>query len=191
MLSTQPDMDVVAQAANGAEAIESHMSHLPDVTVIDLHLPDIHGDEVIRRIRKDVPDARFLVLTAFDTDELILRAMRAGAQGYLVKGTPKERLFEAVRTVHGGGTLLGPGLAPKLLGQVDAMGSAHAYNLSERELEVLKLVADGLRNKEIASILSLAERTVKLHLTRVYGKLDVTNRTEAMREAARRGIISL
>ena len=191
MLSAQDDMEVVAEAGTGAEAVSLHRKHAPDLMVVDLRMPDMQGDEVIKLVKQEHPDAKFLVLTAYDTDDRILGAIRAGAQGYLVKGTPKQRLFDAIRTVHEGGSLLGPGVAPKLLGIVDALGSNRSHGLTERELEVLKLAPDGMRNKEIASQLSIAERTVKFHLGTVFQKLGVSNRTEATREASRRGIISL
>jgi DNA-binding NarL/FixJ family response regulator len=191
MLSSQEDMEVVAQAESGQEAIALFSTYRPRLILTDLHLLDMEGDEVIRRIKQESPDARFLVLTAYDTDDRILGAIRAGAHGYLVKGAPKQQLFDAVRTVYNGGTLLGPGVAPKLLGVLDALGTSHSGGLTGRELEILKLVADGLRNKEIAARLSISERTTKFHLTTIFQKLGVSSRTEATREASRRGIISL
>lgn len=191
MLSSQDDMQVVAEVGSGKEAVGLWGEHKPDVTVVDLHLGDMSGDQVIRLVKEQAPDAKFLVLTAYDTDDRIVTAIRAGAQGYLIKGTPKQQIFDAIRTVNNGGSLLGPGLAPKLLGIVEALGGTSSERLSQRELEVLKLAADGLRNKEIAGVLSIAERTVKYHLTTIYQKLGATNRTEAIREASRQGIISL
>lgn len=191
MLSTQSDMEVVAQAGTGAEALALQRQCTPDVTLVDLHLPDMEGSEVIKRAKQDNPDARFLVITAYETDDHVVRAMKAGARGYVLKGIPKQHLFDAVRTVYGGGALLGPGVAPKLLGIVDSLGTNRISDLTERELEVLKLASDGMRNKDIASRLSVSERTVKFHLTTVFQKLRVSNRTEAVKEATRRGLISM
>ena len=191
MLSTVDEFSVVGQAGTGLEAVRLDRSLAPDLVLTDLHLPDMEGDEVIRQIKQERPDARFLVLTAYDTDDRIISAIRAGAHGYLLKGTPKEQLFDAIRTVHRGGTLLGPEVAPTLLGIVDALGSNQVGGLTGRELEVLKLAADGLRNKEIAGELAISERTVKYHVTSIFQKFGVSNRTEAIREAGRRRIIAL
>ena len=191
MLSTVDEFSVVGQAGTGLEAVRLDRSLAPDLVLTDLHLPDMEGDEVIRQIKQERPDARFLVLTAYDTDDRIISAIRAGAHGYLLKGTPKEQLCDAIRTVHRGGTLLGPEVAPTLLGIVDAFGSNQIGGLTERELEVLKLAADGLRNKEIAGELAISERTVKYHVTSIFQKFGVSNRTEAIREAGRRRIIAL
>ena len=192
MLSTQEDMHVVAEASTGGEAVSLSRTHKPDVMVVDLQLPDMDGVEAIEKINKERPDSRFLVLTSYDTDDRVLHAVRAGAQGYLLKGVPKEELFHAVRTIHQGGSLLGPGVAPKLLSQVQAGPSERTIDrLSERELEILSLVADGFRNKEIASHLFISERTVKFHVSVVFQKLAVSSRTEAVREAVRRGLIQM
>ncbi len=166
--------------------------HQPDVMVVDLQLPDINGVQAIESIKGERPDARFLVLTSYDTDDSILQAIRAGAQGYLLKGAPKEDLFNAVRTIHQGGSLLGPGVAPKLLSRVqNAPSPSETERLSERELEILQCVAEGWRNKEIAFDLSISERTVKFHIGVIFQKLAVGTRTEAVREAVKRGLIHL
>ena len=192
MLSTQEDMRVVAEASTGGEAVSLSRTHKPDVMVVDLQLPDMDGVEAIEKINEERPDSRFLVLTSYDTDDRVVHAVRAGAQGYLLKGVPKEELFHAVRTIHQGGSLLGPGVAPKLLSQVQAGPSERTIDrLSERELEILSLVADGFRNKEIASHLFISERTVKFHVSVIFQKLAVSSRTEAVREAVRRGLIQM
>ena len=192
MLSTQEDMQVVAEASTGSEAVSLSQSHKPDVVVMDLQLPDMDGVEAIEKIREGRPDSQFLVLTSYDTDDRVLHAVRAGAQGYLLKGVPKEELFHAVRTIYQGGSLLGPGVAPKLLSQVQAgsVGSAIS-RLSERELEILRFVADGFRNKEIAWELSISERTVKFHISAIFQKLEASSRTEAVRNAVKRGLIRM
>ena len=191
MLASQEDIKVVAQAENGQEAINLYKTTRPDLVLTDLHMPDLEGEEVIRQIKEEQPEVKFLVLTAYDTDDRIMGAIRAGALGYLVKGAPKQQLFDAIRTVYEGGSLLGPGIAPKLLGIMNALGADRSTGLTEREMEVLKLTSDGLRNKEIASRLSISQRTVKFHLTAVFQKLGVSSRTEAVKEAARRGIVAV
>ena len=192
MLSTQEDMQVVAEASTGSEAVSLSQSHKPDVMVMDLQLPDMDGVEAIEKIREGRPDSQFLVLTSYDTDDRVLHAVRAGAQGYLLKGVPKEELFHAVRTIYQGGSLLGPGVAPKLLSQIQAGPVGPAISrLSERELEILRFVADGFRNKEIAWELSISERTVKFHISVIFQKLEASSRTEAVRNAVKRGLIRM
>lgn len=194
MLSTQPDMRVVAEAATGAEAQEQARLQRPDVILLDLQLPDMDGSEVIEAIKGEWPEARVLVLTSFDTDDRVLRAVRAGAQGYLLKGTPKEELFHAVRNINQGGSLLGPGIAPKLLGQVydqaDIKSRANSA-LTAREMSILLLVANGLRNKEIASQLFISDRTVKFHVNSIFQKLGASSRTEAVKNAVQQGLIRI
>ncbi|MBC8280735.1 MAG: response regulator transcription factor [Chloroflexi bacterium] len=192
MLSTQDDMQVLAEASTGAEAISMSRDHDPDVMVVDLQLPDMDGSDAIEKIRDEQPDSRFLVLTSYDTDDRVLRAIRAGAQGYLLKGVPKEELFQAVRTIHRGGSLLGPGVAPKLLSRVqEGSQGPDVSRLTERELEILRLVADGFRNKEIAVNLMISERTVKFHVSVIFQKLEASSRTEAVRAAVRKGLIQI
>lgn len=194
MLLTQDDIQVIAEAGNGAEAESLSLSHRPDVILMDLNLPDMDGSEATARIRSKWPEARVLVLSSYDTDEHVLTAIRAGAQGYLLKGTPKEELFQAVRAIHQGGSLLGPGVTPKLLGQAYNQTEPEqqaAARLTEREMAVLRLVANGQRNKEIASQLSISERTVKFHVNLIFQKLGTSSRTEAVKEAVNRGLINL
>jgi DNA-binding NarL/FixJ family response regulator len=194
MLSTEPDFKVVAEAESGAEAITLINHHRPDVTVVDLQLPDMDGASIIKKIRSDWPEARFLVLTSFDADDRIFQAVRAGAQGYLLKGVPKEGLFLAVRTIHQGSSLFGPGIAPKLLqagGTDEFSGPASVNRLSHRELEILQLIADGCRNKEIAANLFISERTVKFHVNTIFQKLGASSRTESVKLAAQRGLVHI
>jgi len=188
MLSTQPDFAVVGEAGTGAEAVELAARLRPDVVLMDLEMPDLDGIEAIRRLRAtDLPVIQVVVLTAFDTDERILGALQAGAQGYLLKGAPRVEIFAAIRTVSAGGALIPPVVASKLLRQVRA--AEHPDALTAREKEVLGLVAAGLANQEIAARLSISERTVKFHVSSVLGKLGAKNRTQAVRLARERGLI--
>ena len=192
VLGTQPDFQVVGEAATGPEIIEQVKALRPDVLLLDLELPEMDGVEALRRLRQADPDLRALVFTAFDTDERIVEAVRAGAQGYLLKGAPRQELFNAVRVVHAGGSLLQPIVASRLLRQVrEEAASPHQEPLTARELEVLRLVAEGLQNKETAARLFITERTVKFHVSSILGKLGAGNRTEAVANAAQRGLVQL
>jgi DNA-binding NarL/FixJ family response regulator len=193
ILSTQPDFEVVGEANNGRETLELAPLLQPDVILLDLEMPEIDGVETIQRLRKICPAARVIVFTAFDTDERILGAVQAGAQGYLLKGVPREEIFTAVRVVHGGGSLLQPIVASKLLRQVSQEKDPTPPNdpLTPRELDVLVLLAQGLQNKEIALELVISERTVKFHVSSILSKLGAGNRTEAVTLAAQQGIIDL
>jgi DNA-binding NarL/FixJ family response regulator len=193
MLSTQRDFVVVGEAGDGAEAEQKVGELNPDVVLMDLEMPRVDGPEAIRRIRAGNPDARVLVLTAYDTDERILDAVQAGAQGYMLKGAPREELFRAIRVVNQGGSLLEPVVAHKLLGRMGQMLSndTPTEQLTERELEVLRLLVKGARNKEIASQLYITERTVKFHTSIIFQKLGVTNRSEAISAALQRRLVKL
>jgi DNA-binding NarL/FixJ family response regulator len=195
VLGTQPDFEVAGQAGSGAEALELAARLRPDVVLLDLEMPQMDGVEVLRRLLQLQPTPRVLVFTAFDTDDHILAAVRAGAQGYLLKGTPRQQLFEAVRVVHAGGSLLQPVVAEKLLRQVREVAAApppaQHDALTARELEVLRLLARGLPNKQIALKLDVTERTVKFHVGQILQKLDAANRTEAVAAAAQRGLVQL
>ena len=187
MLGTQPDFVVAGQAATGAEAVQRAQQLRPDVILLDLEMPERDGVEALRQIRAADPNARVIVFTAFDTDERILAAIQAGASGYLLKGSPREELFRAVRVVAEGGSLLHPTVAAKLMNAVRAR-DAEPEPLTEREREVLQLVAQGKSTKAIAAALHITERTVKFHVSAILGKLGAGNRTEAARLAVQRGL---
>jgi DNA-binding NarL/FixJ family response regulator len=187
MLGTQADFQVVGEATTGPEVIQQVAALQPDVVLLDLEMPEMDGLEVLHRLRQQNLEARAVVFTAFDTDDRIVGAVQAGAQGYLLKGSPREEIFQAVRVVHSGGSLLQPVVATKLLRQV----SQDFEPLTPRELQVLHLLAQGLPNKEIAAELVIAERTVKFYVSSILSKLRVGNRTEAVAVAAQRGLISL
>jgi DNA-binding NarL/FixJ family response regulator len=194
MLSTQPDLVVVGEAATGAEAVERAAALAPDVILLDLEMPGMDGVEALRQIRAARPDAPVIVFTAFDTDERIVSAVRAGAQGYLLKGAPRDELFKAIRVVSEGGSLLQPVVASKLLQHMSQQATERetsADSLTEREMEVLKLLAQGKTNKEIAAALVISERTVKFHVGSILSKLGAGNRTEAVTIAAQRGLVNL
>jgi DNA-binding NarL/FixJ family response regulator len=194
ILETQPDFAVIGEAGDGAETVQQTRALRPDVLLLDLEMPKMDGVEALRHIREAAPDTRVLVFTAYDSDERILAAVQTGAQGYLLKGAPRDQVFDAIRVVHGGGSLLQPAVASKLLKQMQS-GTDRAASrpgaLTPREIEVLRWMAQGQANKQIAARLGISERTVKFHVSAIFRKLDVTNRTEAVTIAAQRGIINL
>jgi two-component system, NarL family, response regulator len=186
LLGCQPDMEVVGQAANGREAIERFRLLRPDVLLTDLRMPEMGGVAVIESVRDEFPDARAIVLTTFDGDEDVYRALEAGAQGYLLKDAETSDLLDAIRAVHEGRRRVPPAVAERLVERTQA-GPA----LTHRELEVLKLVALGKTNKEIALSMFITEGTVKTHVNNIHEKLAVRDRTEAVVTALRRGILQL
>lgn len=185
IIDTEPDMTVVADTGSGEEAIELFREHVPDLTVMDLRLERMSGVDCIRKIRKEFPDARFVVLTTYRGDEDIHQALDAGASGYLIKGMPRQVLLDALRRVHGGEKFL-----PSQVTQVLASRKPE-MNLSTRERQVLLLLASGKCNKEIASALGIAEITVKCHLSVIFLRLNVTDRTQAVIAAVQRGLVHL
>jgi len=187
MLGTQPDFSVVGEASTGTEVVQKAALLLPDVVLLDLEMPDMNGVEALQQMRAERPDVRVLVFTAFDADELIVKAVQAGAQGYLLKGTPRSEIFQAVRVVGAGGSLLQPVVVSKLMQHISKANEP----LTDREVQVLGLLARGKSNKEIAAVLSISERTAKFHVSSILGKLGAGNRTEAVTIAAQRGLVKL
>ncbi len=193
MFEREREFTVVGQAKNGLEAVEMARALRPDIILMDLRMPEMDGVEAMRRIGAETPAIRFIVLTTYDSDEYIFDAIEAGAKGYLLKDASREDLFEAVRAVHRGESLIQPGVAARVLDRFSELSrrAGETAVLSEREVEVLKLMAGGGANKEIAASLSISESTVKTHVANIFQKLDVNDRTEAVTEALQRGIIKL
>jgi DNA-binding NarL/FixJ family response regulator len=187
VLELQPDMEVVGEAGDGPESVAKAAELKPDVVLMDLQLPGFSGAEATRQILAASPQTRVLILTAYDSDEGILEAVRAGASGYLLKGAMRTELVQAIRVVAAGGSLLQPALVARLLEHRTPEGTHE--QLSEREHEVLKLVVQGLRNKEISDVLGIAERTVKFYTGIIFQKLGVTSRTEAVAAALKQGLV--
>ena len=185
IINQEPDLRVVAEAGNGVEALDAYDRYRPDVTLLDLRMPVMEGVETVRRIRERDPLARVIVLTTYDTDEEISRALKAGAKAYVLKDISADDLIGCIREVLAGKTYLAPAAAAKL-----AEGVARV-RLTPRELATLRSMADGKANKEIASELAISERTVKTHLGHLFEKLGVTSRTEAVKVATRRGLVRL
>jgi DNA-binding NarL/FixJ family response regulator len=185
LIDRQPDMEVVAQAKDGREALNLYIQMSPDIGVIDLRMPEMDGIEVIAAIRAADPTARLVVLTSFAIDEDIYRALRAGARGYLLKGVTGDDLVECLRTVSEGRTCIPPAIAAKLAERVGTV------ELTAREREVLALIAQGKANREIGSTLDVTEGTVKVHVNNILTKLGVASRTEAVTIGVRRGLVRI
>jgi len=185
VINDQPDMEVVAEAANGKETVQLALQQRPDVLLIDLRMPQLNGVEAIHAIRAEWPQARMIILTTYDGDEDIYRALQAGAQAYLLKGMPRTELLDTIRAIHAGHKRIPPEVAAKLAERISAS------QLTERELEVLQLIVAGQSNKEIGNSLSITEGTVKAHVNSILGKLGASDRTQAVTEALRRGIVHL
>lgn len=183
LLNRQPEITVVAEASHGREAVELFRVHRPDIALIDLRMPELDGVGTIAAILAEERTARLIVLTTYDGDEDISRALRTGAKAYLLKDVPRQELIACVRAVYDGGTYLPSALTTKLVDHLQ--GAA----LTKRELEVLQLLGIGKSNNEIAIALAITEGTVKLHVNNIFGKLDARNRTEAVAIALRRGLL--
>jgi DNA-binding NarL/FixJ family response regulator len=185
IIASQADMLLVAQASNGAEALEEFRRHRPDITLMDLRLPGTNGIDTLIAIRGEFPRARVIILTTSDTDGEIQRAMRSGASAYMLKSMPKNELLGVIRAVHAGNRHVPPAVAARLaehLGEED---------LTDRELEVLRLIRDGYRNKQIADQLAIAETTVSFHIKNLVDKLGANDRTHAVTIALRRGLLQV
>jgi DNA-binding NarL/FixJ family response regulator len=196
LLSVHSDFEVVGEAGNGEEALKLARSLLPSVVLMDLQMPVLDGVAATRRLKAEQPQCRVIVLTTFDDDEMVFDGLRAGALGYLLKDVPSEKLGEAIRAAARGESFLQPSVAAKvvaefarLTGKPTMNAKALAEPLSDREFEILRLIADGARNQEIAGTLFLAEGTVKNHITNILGKLGVRDRTQAALKARRIGLI--
>lgn len=185
IINARPDMMVVAQTGSGEEALALFPQHKPDVTLMDLRLPQMGGVDSIRAIRGRWPNARFVVLTTYEGDEDIHRALEAGAKGYVIKGMPYQTLIDALLRVHSGGRFLPPPVARALAARMPDS------DLSTREQEVLRRLVDGMTNKEIANTLGITEATVKCHVSTILMRLNVSDRTQAVVTALQRGLVHL
>jgi DNA-binding NarL/FixJ family response regulator len=188
MLAGQSDFEVIGLAADGNTAVKMHDSLAPDVTLMDLQMPGLDGVGAIKAIKAQQPSSRIIVLTTYNSDADILRAIEAGATGYLLKDAPREELFRAIRAAARGDSVLAPAVAARLMTRMRAPAEE---NLSAREIEVLQLVAKGASNEEIGKSLHISTATVKTHLIHIYGKLGVDDRTAAVTTALEKGIITL
>ena len=185
IINNQPDMVLVSQAASGTEAIQQHRDYRPDVTLMDLRLPDLSGIDAMIAIRAEFPEARIIMLTTFEGGVEIQRALEAGARGYLLKNMPPSELVQVIRQVHAGKKRVPPEIALHLAEHLSDEA------LTAREVDVLRLIAGGNRNRDIGDRLFISEETVKVHVKHIMEKLGATDRTQAITIAARRGIIHL
>jgi DNA-binding NarL/FixJ family response regulator len=185
IIETEPDMVLVAQAANGVEAVAEFRRHRPDITLMDLRLPGTNGTDTLIAIRGEFPDARIIMLSSSDSDGEIQRALRSGAAGYVLKSMPQDDLLAVIRSVHAGKRQVPPAVAALL---AEHLGEEE---LTPRELEVLKLIGEGCKNKQIADQLSISENTVNFHIKNIVDKLGANDRTHAVTIAARRGLLQI
>jgi len=185
MINNQPDMQLIADATNGQEAIQQFRKYKPDVTLMDLRLPDMSGIDVMTAIRTEFPEARIIMLTTFEGDVDIQRALEAGARGYMLKSMPPKELVEIIRQVHAGKKRIPPQVAMHLAEHLSDDA------LTDREIDVLKRIAGGNRNRDIAELLFISEETVKVHVKHIMEKLGASDRTQAVAIGVRRGIIHL
>lgn len=193
MIRREPDFKVVGEAANGVEAVSKAKELKPDVVLMDLRMPEMDGVEAIRQISSSEPGIKFIILTTYSDDEFIFKGIEVGARAYLLKDAPREELFKAIRAVYRGESLIQPVVASKVLDRFAELSrQAQAPEiLSDRELEVLRLMAKGDANKEIAAQLHITDSTVKTHISSIFQKLSAKDRTEAVTLAIRRGIIKI
>ncbi|MBL7198948.1 MAG: response regulator transcription factor [Anaerolineae bacterium] len=196
LLNREKDLEVVAEASNGKEAVQLAIKERPDVVVIDFAMPELNGIEATRQIKAIAPATAMLVLTAYDSEQYILGFLEAGAAGYLLKDVHVDELIKAIRAVHAGESILHPAIARKLINRfvlpTEQRETQDALDqLTERELEVLRLAARGMSNREIASELTISVRTVQTHLTHIFGKMGVGSRTEAVIHGLRKGWLAL
>jgi DNA-binding NarL/FixJ family response regulator len=185
LLQMQPDFEVVGEAGDGETAVTLYRKERPDVALVDLRMPAGDGVAVIEALREEFPGGRFLVLTTYDSEDNVSRALQAGAHGYLLKGASRAALADAIRTVHAGQRYIPPDIADRILPRPEG------ETLSDREVQVLKAIAEGKNNKEIGESLHISESTVKGHVNRVFAKLKVTDRTKALVVAVKRGLIQI
>jgi len=204
LLNESPEVEVIGSALSGEAALLELTKLRPDVILQDLGLPRMSGIEVTREVKRRWPGVEVLVFTVFDEEEKVIEAVKAGASGYLLKGASASKVVEAIREVHAGGSVIQPSLARRLLRHfhvpedpkapapaVPPLREEHTRPLTEREIEILRLIAKGLSNNEAAHVLDLSRATVRTHLEHIYEKLDVTNRVEAVTEGLRKGIIEI
>jgi DNA-binding NarL/FixJ family response regulator len=202
LLENHPELEIVGTALSGETALEEVARLKPDVLLLDLGLPRMSGIDVTRAVKASLPKTEVLIFTIFDEEEKVLEAVKAGASGYLLKGTPADKMIEAIKEVSAGGTVIQPSLARRLLkhfrvGEVPAPTPSPApeepegKKLSARETEILQLIAKGVSNNEAASMLNLSKATIRTHLEHIYRKLEVTNRVEAVTEGLRKGLIQV
>lgn len=182
MVNYKPELEIAAEATNGREAVELFHKHQPDVTLMDLRMPEMGGVDAISTIRQSFPDARIIILTTYDGDENIYRGLQAGAKGYILKDAPLDEIIRAIHTVHGGKKYIPPDVGAKLAERLSQP------QLTDREQEVLCLIAEGKSNQEIAVELQILEGTVKFHVNNIFSKLGVNDRTQATLVAIKRGI---
>ena len=185
VVDSEPDMTVIAQAVNGKQAVELFRQHRPDVVLMDLRMPEMNGVEAIHAILKEFPDSRIIILTSYDGDEDIYRALQAGARAYILKDMVGDEVIDAIRAAHAGQRRIPPEIAARLAERMPRS------ELTPRELEVLHLIVKGKSNKDIAAALFVTEGTVKIHVNNLLGKLGVSDRTQAATAAIQRGIVHL
>ena len=193
MLKRQEDFEVVGEAKDGVEAVNKVKELTPDVVLMDLRMPKLDGVEAIHQIKAVRPQTQIIILTTYNDDEYILHGIEAGARAYLLKDVPREELFKAIRIVYRGESLIQPVVAAKLVDRLAELSQRAPLGeeLSERELEVLRLMAKGAANKEIGAQLSISQSTVKTHISNIFQKLGINDRTGAVTEALKKGIINL